>query len=222
MKISLKWLNDYIDVADYATKPNDLAALLTAAGLEVEGIENLSKQFEYVVVGNILKKDTHPNADRLTVCQVATGDGVVHQIVCGAKNHNAGDNVVVALPGAVLPGNFAIKRSKIRDVESGGMLCSLKELGLAGDSEGIVILPKDAPVGQPFAKYQGLDDVMFELKVTPNRADCLSHFGLAREISCLLGREVKFPIESLIEDGGSTRQQMKIELKAADMAPRYT
>ncbi|MES2854903.1 MAG: phenylalanine--tRNA ligase subunit beta [Bdellovibrionota bacterium] len=222
MKISLKWLGDYIEVSDYASKPQELAALLTAAGLEVEGIENLSKTFDFVVVGNILKKDRHPNADRLTLCQVATGDGVVHQIVCGATNHNEGDNVVVALPGAVLPGNFAIKRSKIRDVESSGMLCSLKELGLATESEGIMILPKDAPVGQPFAKYKGMDDILFELKVTPNRADCLSHFGLAREIGCLLGREVKFPIESITEDGGSTRDQMKIDLKAVDMAPRYT
>lgn len=223
MKISLRWLSDYIDIQDYFAKPQDLAALLTAGGLEVESIENLAKSFDHVVVGHILKKEQHPNADRLTLCQVATGDGVVHQIVCGARNHNEGDNVVAALPGAVLPGNFAIKQSKIRGVESGGMLCSNKELGLADDGvDGVRILPKDAPVGQPFAKYMGLDDILFELKVTANRADCLSHFGLAREIACLLGREVKFPIESLIESGGSTKQQVKLELRASDMCPRYT
>ena len=222
MKISLRWLSDYIDIHDYFAKPQDLAALLTAAGLEVESIENLAKNYDHVVVGNILKKEQHSGADRLTVCQVGTGDGVVHQIVCGAKNHSEGDNVIVALPGAVLPGNFAIKHSKIRGVESGGMLCSNKELGLADDGvDGIRILPIDAPVGQPFAKYMGLDDILFDLKVTANRADCLSHFGLAREIATLLGREVKFPIESLVESGGSMRDQVKLELRAADMCPRY-
>ena len=221
MKISLRWLNDYIDIQDYFAKPQELSALLTAAGLEVEGIEDLAKQFDHVVVGHILKKEQHPGADRLTLCQVSTGEGRVHQIVCGAKNHNEGDNVVVALPGAVLPGNFAIKQSKIRGVDSGGMLCSEKELGLKAEAEGILILPKDAHVGATFAKYMGFDDILFELKVTPNRADCLSHFGLAREIACLLGREIDFPIETMNEDGGSTRDQIKLELRARDLCPRY-
>jgi phenylalanyl-tRNA synthetase beta chain len=220
MKISLKWLNDYIDIQDFIAKPQELAALLTAAGIEVEGVENRAKTFEHVVIGHILKKDQHPNADRLTLCQVATGEGVVHQIVCGARNHNEGDRVVVALPGAVLPGDFAIKHSKIRGVESGGMLCSQKELGLPEDVDGILLLPKDAPVGQPFAKYMGFDDILFELKVTPNRSDCLSHFGLAREIGAVVGREVKFPIESLNE-AGSTKEQVTLELKASDLCPRY-
>lgn len=224
MKISLQWLNDYIDIQDYFAKPQSLAALLTAAGIEVEGIENLAKIFDSVVIGHILKKDQHPNADRLSLCQVATGDGVVHQIVCGAQNHKEGDNVVAALPGAVLPGNFAIKLSKIRGVESGGMLCSVKELGLApeafGGGDGIVILPKDAPVGQPFAKYMGFDDILFDLKVTPNRSDCLSHFGLAREIGAVLAREPKFPIESLTEKG-STRSKVTFELRDTENCPRY-
>jgi phenylalanyl-tRNA synthetase beta chain len=222
MKISLRWLSDYIDINDYFTKTAELSALLTGAGLEVESIENLAAQYDHVVIGVILKKEQHPNADRLTLCQVATGDGVVHQIVCGAKNHNEGDNVIVALPGAVLPGNFAIKQSKIRGVESGGMLCSKKELGLPDDGvDGIVLLPKDAPVGKSFAQYMGFDDILLDLKVTANRADCLSHFGLAREVACLLGREVKFPIESMMEQG-STREQTKLSLVASDMCPRYT
>lgn len=226
MKISLQWLNEYIDIHDHLTKPQELANLLTAGGIEVESVQNLAKRFEHVVVGHILRKEPHPNADRLTLCQVSTGEGVVHQIVCGARNHNEGDNVVVALPGAVLPGDFAIRHSKIRGLDSSGMLCSEKELGLKSEkgsedgSAGILILPKDAPVGQPFAKYMGLDDILFELKVTPNRADCLSHFGLAREIAAILGREVKFPIESLNEEG-STRDQMGLELRATDMCPRY-
>jgi len=222
MKISLRWLSDYIDINDYFTKTAELSALLTGAGLEVESIENLAAQYNHVVIGHILKKEQHPNADRLTLCQVATGDGVVHQIVCGARNHNEGDNVVVALPGAILPGGFLIKHSKIRGVESGGMLCSKKELGLPDDGvDGIVLLPKDAPVGKPFAQYMGFDDILLDLKVTANRADCLSHFGLAREIACLLGREVKFPIETMTEQG-STREQIKLSLVASDMCPRYT
>ena len=221
MKISLKWLNDYIDIQDYISKPQDLAALLTAAGIEVEGVQNLAKQFENVVVGHILQKGQHPGADRLTLCQVSTGEGVVHQIVCGARNHKEGDRVVVALPGAILPGNFAIKRSQIRGVESGGMLCSEKELGLKEESDGILILPASAPVGQSFAKFMGYDDVLFELKVTPNRSDCLSHFGLAREIGAVVGREVKFPSKPLDETGGSTRAQMKLELRDSELCPRY-
>ena len=221
MKISLKWLNDYIDIQDHIAQPQELANLLTAGGIEVEGVEDLANAFDHVVIGHILKKEQHPNADRLSVCQVSTGDGVVHQIVCGARNHQQGDNVVAALPGAILPGNFAIKKSKIRDVESGGMLCSNKELGLQGESEGIVILPKEAPAGQSFAKYMGFDDILFELKVTPNRADCLSHFGLAREIAAVLGRPTRFPIETLVEEAGSTRARLALELKAPDLAPRY-
>ncbi len=221
MKISLKWLCDYVDIKDYFSKPKDLAAILTAAGLEVESISDQAKQFENVVIGHILKKDQHPNADRLSLCQVSTGEGRIHQIVCGAQNHKQDDNVIVALPGAVLPGDFAIKLSKIRGVESSGMLCSEKELGLKAESEGILILAKDAPVGKSYAEYMGFDDILFELKVTPNRADCLSHFGLAREISCLLGRECLLPIESLIENGQSTKDIMKVEVKESELCPRY-
>lgn len=191
MKISLKWLNDYVDVSDFFSKPNELADVLTKAGLEVEEIHDLAKSLNHVVVGYIKLKDKHPNADKLSLCQVEIAPGQIEQIVCGAQNHKTGDKVVVALPGAVLPGNFQIKKSKIRDVESNGMLCSFKELGQADTSDGIVILEKEAPVGQSYSEYAGLNDVTFELKVTPNRADCLSHYGLAREIGCLLNRKVK-------------------------------
>lgn len=225
MKISLKWLQDYVDVSEFFARPQELDQLLTAAGLEVEGIENLAKQFDRVVVGHILEKGTHPNADRLSLCQVATGTGVVHQIVCGAQNHQKGDRVVVALPGAILPGNFEIKTAKVRGVESGGMLCSAKELGLKPESfpgaDGIVILPADAPIGRPFAEYMGFDDVVLDIKVTPNRADCLSHFGLAREIGAILGRPVAMEVEPLLESGGSTRQMVQVELKSPDLCPRY-
>lgn len=222
MKISLKWLQEYVDVKDAFAKPEELAEVLTRAGLEVEEITNLAKDFNHVVIGQILEKDKHPNADKLSLCRVSTGEGLVHQIVCGAQNHKAGDRVIVALPGAVLPGNFAIKKSAVRGVDSGGMLCSLKELGLAKESEGIAILPADAPVGKSYAEYGGYDDITFELKVTPNRADCLSHFGLAREVGCLLGREVKAPPSEPVTVSKSSKNEIGLEVRAPEMAPRYT
>ncbi|XGC82224.1 phenylalanine--tRNA ligase subunit beta [Bdellovibrio bacteriovorus] len=221
MKISLKWLHDYVDVTEFFQKPEELAEALTRAGLEVEEITNRAKDFNNVVVGHILEKDKHPNADKLSLCRVSTGD-VVHQIVCGAQNHKAGDRVIVALPGAVLPGNFAIKKSAVRGVDSAGMLCSLKELGLAKESEGIAILPADAPIGKPYAEYAGYDDITFELKVTPNRADCLSHFGLAREVACLFGKELKAPKAEPKTSSDSTKSAIGLEVKAFDLCPRYT
>jgi phenylalanyl-tRNA synthetase beta chain len=224
MKISLKWLNELIAIDEYIKKPEPLAEILTKAGLEIEGIENKAKNFENVVVGLILEKDKHPNADKLSLCRVTTGNGVVHQIVCGAKNHKTGDRVVVALPGAVLPGNFAIQKSVIRSVESYGMLCSLKELGLAGDADGLLILPETATVGKDFAEYYGQDDVVFEIKVTPNRADVLSHFGLARELSCLLSRplkEIKIDEAHFLKDK-STKKEIALSVEDAALCPRYT
>ena len=223
MKISLKWLNDHIEILDYASKPEELAKLLTSVGLEVEAVEDRTKQYANVVVGQVVKLDRHPNADRLTVCQVATGDEKPRQIVCGAKNHKEGDKVVVTLPGAVLPGNFEIKKSKIRDVESLGMLASESELGLADEAEGILILPADAPVGKAFAEYYGLDDIIMELNVTPNRADCLSHLGLARELSALLNRPLKKPATTAKTSAQvSTQKTVGLLVKDAALCPRYS
>lgn len=222
MKVSLSWLNDHIDVADFKAKPEELAKLLTAAGLEVEAVENPAEQFKNVVTAHILELNKHPNADRLTVCKVDVGDGTPKQIVCGAKNHKAGDKVVATLPGAVLPGNFEIKKSKIRDVESQGMLASEVELGLAKESPGIMILPKDTPVGVPFAEYYGLDDVILEINVTANRADCLSHLGLARELSCLLDRKLKtVKAEVKASASFSSKKDVSVDVRAADLCPRY-
>lgn len=223
MKISLKWLNDHIELSDYSNRPQELAKLLTSAGLEVEAVENRAEQFKNIVVGHIEKLDRHPNADRLTVCQLNTGEGSLRQIVCGAKNHKAGDKVVVTLPGAVLPGNFEIKKSKIRDVESLGMLASESELGLKSESEGILILPADAPVGKPFAEYYNLDDVIFEINVSPNRADCLSHLGLARELSCLLDRPLKSSkLELKTASDVSVKKTIGLEVRDHKLCPRYT
>lgn len=222
VKISLKWLNDFVDVQDYYSKPEALAEILTHAGHEVESIDNKSKTFDNVVIGHILEKGKHPDADRLTLCQVSTGRGVVHQIVCGAKNHNQGDRVVVALPGAILPGNFEIKKSKIRGVDSNGMLCSEVELGIADKSDGIMILSSEAPIGTPFAEYMGYDDIVFELKVTPNRSDCLSHFGLAREVSCILNRPLKEIEKKKLVTKLDTKVKIKLDVKNKESCPRYT
>ncbi|MEQ1723035.1 MAG: phenylalanine--tRNA ligase subunit beta [Pseudobdellovibrio sp.] len=221
MKISLKWLNDFVDVSEYAANPQELADILTKAGLEVEEMQNRAKDYAHVVVGHIITKDKHPNADKLSLCQVEVAPGVVSQIVCGAQNHKAGDKVIAALAGAVLPGNFAIKKSKIRDVESNGMLCSLKELGLADTSDGIAILPALAPTGQSYAEFAGYDDITFELKVTPNRADCLSHFGLARELGCLLNKPVKQPEVLTKFSSESTKKKIKLEVLNTELCPRY-
>lgn len=221
MKISLKWLNQYCNVEDYFSKPGELAERLTSAGIEVEGVEDRSRAFDKVVVGHIRELSAHPDADRLTLCQVDVGEEGLRPIVCGAKNHKAGDKVVVALPGAVLPGNFTIKVSKIRGVESQGMLASPSELGLAEDSEGILILPPEAPVGESFAQYWGLDDVIFDLSVTPNRADCLSHLGLARELACLLGRAFETPVSDFKATGAKTSDLVSLEVKNSKLCPRY-
>lgn len=221
MKISLKWLNDFVDVESFLSRPQDLADILTKAGLEVEEIQNRAQDYAHVVVGHIVSKDKHPNADKLSLCQVEIAPGTVVQIVCGAQNHKAQDKVIVALPGALLSGNFGIKKSKIRDVESHGMLCSHKELGLATESDGIAILDVQAKVGQSFAEYAGYDDVTFELKVTPNRADCLSHYGLARELGCLLNKPVKSPEVLTKFSENSTQQKIKLVVLNTDLCPRY-
>ncbi len=221
MKISLKWLNDYVNVSDYFSKPEVLAKMLVDAGLEVESITDEGKQFQHVVVGHILEKGQHPDADKLTLCQLDVGDGKPRQIVCGARNHQQGDKVVVTLPGAVLPGNFEIKLSKIRGVESQGMLASEVELGIAKESNGIMILPKDAPVGKSFSSYMGFDDILFEIGVTPNRADCMSHLGLAREVATLLGRPFEVPVASFEATGESTEKLIKVSIEDSVSCPRY-
>ncbi len=220
MKVSLKWLSDHIDVSDFFDKPRALADRLTAVGLEVEEVSSQGENFKNVIIGKIEKLEKHPNAEKLTYCSVNIGEEVL-KIICGAKNYKKDDKVCVATIGAVLPGNFKIKKSKIRGVESFGMLCSKAELGLTDKkTEGILVLPKDAPVGGFFSKYYGCDDVTFEVNVTPNRADCLSHLGLAREISTLFKRPLKEKVilKSLKFE---ERESISIALKNSRLCPRY-
>jgi len=183
MRFPLSWLRELVD---FDLDLDVLCHGLTMAGLEVAGVENPAASLagcgDRLVVGRLAEVARHPDADRLTVCQVEVGTEVA-QIVCGAKNHHSGDRVAVALPGCNLPGGMKIRKAKLRGVASGGMLCSAKELGLATTSEGILILPETAEVGRPVVLALGLDDPIIEIDLTPNRGDCLSLVGIAREVA---------------------------------------
>jgi phenylalanyl-tRNA synthetase beta chain len=183
MRFSVNWLREFVELPSTV---EELAELLTLAGIEIEGIEKRGASFDKVVVAQIIASIQHPNADRLSVCQVKDGSGQTRQIVCGAKNYKVGDKVPLALPGAVLANDLKIKASKLRGVESEGMLCSGKELALSEESHGLLILSPDAQVGAPIGSLFP-NDTILDVEITPNRGDLLSHFGLAREIAALVG-----------------------------------
>ena len=187
MQFSEQWLRSWVNPS---LSTDELSYLLTMAGLEVEEVNAAAPAFSGVVVAEVKEVAKHENADRLRVTKVDVGSGELVQIVCGAPNVAVGLKVPCALPGAVLPGDFKIKPTKMRGVESNGMLCSGKELGVPDDADGLLLLPADAPVGQSIRDYLGLDDQLFTLKITPNRADCLSIRGIAREVAALTGAEL--------------------------------
>ena len=180
MKFSESWLREWVNVG---ISSDELLEQLTLLGLEVDDYTSAGGDFEGVVVGEIKAAEQHPDADRLRVCKVDDGTGELHNVVCGAPNARAGIKVPFARVGAVLPGNFKIKRAKLRGVESFGMLCSAKELELSEESDGLHELPVDAPAGKTLNEYLNLDDHIIEIDLTPNRGDCLNIRGIAREIS---------------------------------------
>lgn len=218
MLISLDWLKQYVDIKEDIPQ---LENALTMIGQEVEAIDIQGKHLDNVVIGQITEYGKHPNSDKLTLLKVNVGAEEELQIVCGAPNHKLGDKVVVAKIGAVLPGDFKIKKSKIRDIESFGMLCSQVELGIGEDGDGIIILPEDAPIGEEYRKYAGLDDVIFELEITPNRPDCLSHIGIAREVAAYYGRKVKYPSYTLSEVIDSVNNYAKVRVEDKERCKRY-
>jgi len=193
VKISINWLRDFVDCQLPAS---ELETLLRRAGLEVAGIDQRGAAIDHVVAAEILESIQHPNADRLSVCKVNDGSPEPRQIVCGAKNYRVGDKVPLALPGAVLPGDFKIKTGKLRGVESEGMMCSAKELRLAEDSDGLLILPPETAPGTPIKDLFPAETIL-ELEITPNRSDWLSHLGVAREIGVFTGLPVKAPEPAL-------------------------
>jgi len=216
MKFSESWLRKLVDPK---LTSEELSHLLTMAGLEVEALDPVAPAFDSVVVAHVLEVVKHPDADRLNVCQVDTGSGTPTTIVCGAPNVAVGLNVPCALPGAKLPGDFTIKVAKVRGIESSGMLCSAKELGIDEDASGLLVLPADAPVGQSIREYLDLDDNQFELKLTPNRADCLSLLGIAREVGAITGATTNLPV--VPEVPASIADQRTIVLDAPEACPLY-
>jgi phenylalanyl-tRNA synthetase beta chain len=187
MKFSVTWLREFVDLPD---KIDKLADLLTLAGVEIEAIEERGAKIDKVIVAQITASSQHPNADRLTVCEVDDGSGTKRQIVCGAKNYKVGDKVPLALPGAKLPNGLEIKKSKLRGVDSEGMLCSAIELKLGEDAAGLLILSPEAKIGAPIADLFPSETVL-DVEITPNRGDLLSHFGLAREIAALTDKKLQ-------------------------------
>ena len=216
MRFSEAWLREWVN-PDIGT--NQLADQLSMAGLEVDAVEPAAAIFSGVVVGEVLTRERHPDAEKLSVCNVAIGSDAPSQIVCGARNVAAGMKVAVATVGAVLPGDFRIKRAKLRGVESLGMICSASELGLAETSDGILALPPDAPVGRDFRDYMNLDDHCIEVDLTPDRADCLSVAGIAREVGVLNREPLTVPeipaVAPTIDD------QFEVAVQAPDACPRY-
>src|ERR1700745_3103839 len=209
MKFSVNWLREFVELPDDVDR---LAEVLTQGGVEIEGVEKRGAKIDRVIFAQVTASSRHPNADRLSVCEVDDGSGTKRQIVCGASNYKVGDKVPLALPGAKLPNGLEIRESKLRGVESEGMLCSPIELSLGEDASGLLILSPDAKVGAPIADLFPADTIL-DVEITPNRGDLLSHFGLAREIAALTGkktkstpRESKIPVNKTGVNIASTRE----------------
>jgi phenylalanyl-tRNA synthetase beta chain len=233
MKVTLNWLKQYVD---FNWSPEELTERLTMLGLEVEGVQKIAGAFDGIVVAQVVTRDKHPNADKLSLCRVNDGAGE-RQIVCGAQNFKAGDKVPLILPGASLPPKpgekepFTIKVGKIRGVESHGMLCSHEELGIEPETiglkkeDGLLILREDAKVGQSFGEYLGRSgsDVVYDLEVTPNRPDLNSVIGIAREIAAVTGNELKIPtIQFLNTESEPIGGLVSVQNNEPELCPRYT
>jgi phenylalanyl-tRNA synthetase beta chain len=218
MRAPYSWLLEWVHVP---WSPQELGSRLTMAGLELEALEPAAPPFSGVMVAEILSAEKHPQADKLRVCQVSTGQGEPLQIVCGASNARAGLKSALAVVGAKLPGELTIKAARLRGVESAGMLCSSKELGLADTSSGIIELPADAPVGKPLREYLELDDMILELNVTPNRGDAMSIVGVAREVAALSGGRLMGPPRAGEASGSQLRDAFPVHLDAPAGCPKF-
>ena len=217
MIVTYNWLKEFVD---FAYTPQELCDRLTMVGLEVDALDEIGGNLDSVIVAKLDSVDKHPDADKLTVCQVNNGTEVV-QVVCGATNHKTGDLVALAQPGSVLPGDFKIKKSKIRGQVSMGMLCSEKELALSEESSGIMILPVGLPLGQPVFAALNRKDFQIEIGLTPNRPDCLSVVGVAREVAALCDKKLQLPIPQIKESLEPIAQQTSVVIEDTDYCPRY-
>lgn len=226
MRISHQWLKQYVDMK---LSPEKLAEGLSMLGLEVASFDDQARKFEKFVVGEVLERAKHPNADRLTVCKVNVGENI-HEIVCGAPNVAAGQKVAIALVGATIPHNqhdpdakpFVLERARIRGVESNGMICSAHELGLGSDADGILVLDGNAKVGMSLAKHLGQTDIVYELEVTANRGDWLSHLGVAREVGALVEKRMRYPAVKLKESKSKASSVATVKIVDAKQCPRYS
>ncbi|MFL6658036.1 MAG: phenylalanine--tRNA ligase subunit beta [Massilia sp.] len=222
MQFSENWLRTMVDPK---MTSDELAHLLTMSGLEVEEVEAVAPPFSNVVVAEVLEVVRHPNADRLNVCTVNVGTGTHLNIVCGAPNVRAGMKAICAMAGAILPPGadgkpFVIKVGELRGVESQGMMCSAKELKISEESNGLMELPSDAPVGQNIRDYLALNDLKFTIKLTPNKADCLSVLGVAREVSALTGTPLVMPSSRTVPVNGS--EVLPVKISAPDLCGRFS
>ncbi len=218
MLVSLKWLEDYVDID--LTVP-ELADKLTMAGLEVGEIKTVHPQFNGVVVARILSVKPHPNADKLSLCAVSDGRHT-YPVVCGAKNIKSGDIVPLAKVGAVIPGGYTIKPSVLRGEKSEGMLCSSSELEIGDDASGIMHLPADLSLGLPLETALNLGDTVLDISVTPNRSDCLSMIGMAREVAAITGKKMKQPSVKVKESAEDISKLTSVKIIDANLCPRYT
>ena len=228
MRISYEWLKTMVDVPE---NPSELVDEFVRTGTEVEAVERVGADLDHVVTAKVISKQPHPDSDHMYVCQVDVGeknlgaDGKPEplQIVCGAQNFNEGDHIVTAMIGAVLPGDFKIKKSKLRGVASMGMNCSERELGLGNDHDGIIILPKDAPVGMDFTDYRGMSDTVIDCEITPNRPDCLSMCGMAVEVSAMLDEDTHIELPHVqAECGPDAHDLVDVAIDDAELCQRYT
>ncbi|MGE7666130.1 phenylalanine--tRNA ligase subunit beta [Ureibacillus composti] len=225
MLVSLNWLKQYVDIEGLA--PQELAEKITRSGIEVDAVIDRSQGMTNIVVGYVVSKEKHPDADKLNVCQVEVGEGDVRQIICGAPNVDAGQKVIVALPGARLPGGIKIKKAKMRGQESNGMICSLQELGVESRlvpkayAEGIYVLPEDAVPGSDALELVGLRDIVLELGLTPNRSDALSMLGVAYEVAAILSKEVKLPDVQYETVSEKAEDYLKLRVDALEENPLY-
>ena len=217
MKFTLSWLKDHLDTDEPIEK---LADKLTMIGLEVEHLEDKAKALAPFVVAHVLSAEQHPNADRLRVCMVDTGQGAPIQVVCGAPNARAGLKSVFAPPGTFIPAkNITLSIGTIRGVESRGMLCSAAELEISNDHDGIIELPADAPVGAKYAEWAGLGDPVIEINLTPNRADCTGVHGIARDLSAAdMGKLKDTGIKPI---KGEFPCPVQVTIEAPDLCPGF-
>ncbi|WP_173915888.1 phenylalanine--tRNA ligase subunit beta [Halobacillus sp. Marseille-Q1614] len=224
MLVSFNWLNELIDVRDY--KPEDLAEIITKTGIEVESVEPVAEAVKGVVVGYVESCEQHPNADKLSLCQIDVGEEKL-QIVCGAPNIAQGQKVPVAVPGAVLPGNFKIKKTKLRGEVSNGMVCSLQELGVDEKDvpqefqKGIYVFSEDVQKGENAISLLNLDDIIIELGLTPNRADCLSMAGVAYEVAAALGRDYKLETQEAETSSEKAESYIEVDVEDPQANPYY-